>query len=284
MNTLQHIFFNTLALSILSAPVTEPLAAVEGSAIQGIKDSLQLAALNPQEKGLQIAQAIDQMEEGFGDSDVILQMNLQNRHGQSSSRIMRTKTLEVDGDGDKTMIIFNTPKDVKGTALLSFTHKEGDDDQWLFLPAIKRIKRIASRNKSGPFVGSEFAYEDLTSQEVEKFTYEYLRDDTLDGENMWVVNFDPVDVNSGYSVREVWINKDKLRFEQVLFFDRKKDLLKTLRWKDYELYKGQYWRAHTMHMLNNQKGKETTLTWGKYTFDNGFTSTSFSQQALKRAR
>ncbi len=233
--------------------------AQEYPQINKIKNDLKFENMDAPAKGLAIAKAVDQLEYGFGNSIATLTMTLENRHGQSNTRRMSNKTLEVDGDGDKTMIIFHTPKDVKGTALLSFTHKQGDDDQWLYLPAIKRVKRIASRNKSGPFVGSEFAYEDLTSQEVEKFTYTYVRDDVIDGEKVWVVNYDPVDPNSGYSVREVWISQDKLRFEQVKFFDRKKSLLKTLRWSDYKLYKDRYWRSHTMLMVNNQKGSKTLL-------------------------
>ncbi len=260
------------------------VSGADSEAIKNIREQLQLDGLDAAAKGLAIAQAVDELENGFGNTDVHLEMTLSNKQGQHSSRTMRNKTLEVEGDGDKTMIIFNTPKDVKGTALLSFTHKQGDDDQWLYLPAIKRVKRIASRNKSGPFVGSEFAYEDLTSQEVEKFTYSYVRDDSIDGTDVWVVNYDPVDPNSGYSVREVWISKQDIRFEQVKFFDRKKDLLKTLRWSNYTLYKDRYWRAQKMHMVNNQKGNETVLIWSDYSFDNDFTDNDFSQQALKRAR
>ena len=272
-----------LTIILLSLSTTF-LTAEEISAIQKIRDALTLDNLDAKAKGLAIAKAVDELENGFGDSTVSLSMTLTNRHGQSSSREMKNKTLEVDGDGDKTLIIFESPRDVKGTALLSFTHKVGDDDQWLYLPAIKRVKRIASKNKSGPFVGSEFAYEDLTSQEVEKFTYEYKGEDTIDGVDVWLVNYDPVDPNSGYSVREVAISKEHVRFEQVKFYDRKGDLLKVLRWKDYKLYKNRYWRAHTMHMINKQKGGETLLKWNDYVFDNGFSEKDFSQQALKRAR
>ena len=272
-------FFIT-ALSFLALAAS----AAESTAITEIRNALQLDGLDAKAKGLAIAKAVDELEYGFGDSTVSLSMKLTNRHGQSSSRIMKNKTLEVEGDGDKTLIIFESPRDVKGTALLSFTHKVGDDDQWLYLPAIKRVKRIASKNKSGPFVGSEFAYEDLTSQEVEKFTYEYKGEATIDGIDVWLVNYDPVDPNSGYSVREVAISKEHIRFEQVKFYDRKGDLLKVLRWKEYKLYKNRYWRAHIMHMVNKQKGGETLLKWNDYVFDNKFTEKDFSQQALKRAR
>ena len=132
---------------------------------------LPVVAETPEEKGLAIAIEADRRDEGFGDNIANLTMILRNRHGQQTSRVLRTRTLEQADDGDKSLIIFDNPGDVKGTAFLSFTHKEGPDDQWLYLPALKRVKRIASGNKSGPFMGSEFAYEDISSQEVEKYGY-----------------------------------------------------------------------------------------------------------------
>ena len=116
------------------------------------------AAMTPEEKGLAIAMEDDKRDNGFKDykSDAI--MILKNRQGDESTRYMRFKTLEVQGDGDKNLTIFDRPRDIKKTAFLNFTHSLGDDDQWLYLPALKRVKRISSSNKSGPFVGSEFAY------------------------------------------------------------------------------------------------------------------------------
>ncbi len=133
------------------------------------------------EKGLAIATEADLRNQGFGDSTADMLMTLRNKHGQESTRQIRARTLEVKDDGDKSLSIFDTPRDVKGTAFLTFSHKRGDDDQWLYLPALKRVKRISSRNKSGSFMGSEFAYEDIASQEIEKYSYKYLRDETMKG-------------------------------------------------------------------------------------------------------
>ena len=104
---------------------------------------------------------MDRRDNGFKDFKVDMEMILRNRHGQESKRVIRLKTLEDPGDGDKSMSIFDEPRDVKGTAFLSYTHKSGSDDQWLYLPALRRVKRIASDNKSGSFMGSEFAFEDI---------------------------------------------------------------------------------------------------------------------------
>ena len=120
-----------------------------------------------EEKGLSIAMEADERDHGWGDLQADLEMILTNKHGQESRRAIRTRSLEVERDGDKGLSIFDSPRDVKGTAFLSFTHATEPDDQWLYLPALKRVKRISSASKSGPFMGSEFAYEDLSSNEVE---------------------------------------------------------------------------------------------------------------------
>jgi len=133
-----------------------------------------LAQSTPDQKGLEIAKKADLADRGFENTEVKLRMVLRNRQGQESERFMENKTLELTEDGDKSLIIFNSPKDVEGTATLTFTHKAGPDDQWLYLPAVKRVKRISSDNKSGPFMGSEFAYEDLSSDEVEKYSYKFF--------------------------------------------------------------------------------------------------------------
>lgn len=237
-----------------------------------------------EEKGLAIATEVDSRDTGFGDMSVEMGMLLRNKHGEESQRYMRNRIMEVAGDGDKSLIIFDRPRDVKGTALLSYTHKTGPDDQWLYLPALKRVKRIASRNKSGPFMGSEFAYEDLTSQEVEKYTYKFVEETELNGVPMFVIERDPVDKYSGYTRQLVWINKAEYRPEKIAFYDRKNSLLKTLVFRGYQQYLEQYWRADEMYMENHQTGKSTLLTWKDYKFRNGYTDADFKKNALKRAR
>jgi len=246
--------------------------------------SFPLFAESPKAKGLRIAQEADQADTGFGDFTGSTKMTLTNKQGQSSVRLMRNRTLEGTTDGDKALIIFDNPRDVKGSAVLTWTHKDGPDDQWLFLPALKRVKRIASKNKSGPFMGSEFAYEDLASQEVEKYNYLFLRDDQLDGHPCYVIERDPVDPNSGYSTQTVWIRKDRLTQEKVEFYDRKKSLLKTLTFNNYQQYLEKFWRADSFFMVNHQKGKKTLLEWKDYSFANGLKEKDFHQSQLKRAR
>ncbi|MEM6639763.1 MAG: outer membrane lipoprotein-sorting protein [Pseudomonadota bacterium] len=242
------------------------------------------SAQTPEERGLEIALEADRRDAGFGDTKVVMEMTLRNKNGDERTRQMRSQSLEVADDGDKSLIVFNDPADVKGTALLTFSHKEGQDDQWLFLPALKRVKRISSSNKSGPFVGSEFAYEDLSSQEVEKYTYKYLRDEDVDGEAYFVVERYPVDKKSGYTRQVAWIDQMHYRSHKVEFYDRKKSLLKTLTSSDFERYLDKHWRPLRMEMVNHQTGKSTVLSFRDYAFKTGLSEKDFTRNSLQKAR
>ena len=241
-------------------------------------------AETPEQKGLAIAIEADRRDTGWGDQTADLKMVLRNRHGQESIREIRTRTLEVAGDGDKSLSIFDNPRDVKGTAFLSFTHATRPDDQWLYLPALKRVKRISSNNKSGPFMGSEFAYEDLTSQEVEKYTYKYLRDEDLDGRPVFVIERYPAYKHSGYTRLVTWLDKEMYQPLKVEFYDRKQSLLKTLTASDHKQYLGKYWRPGKMTMINHQTNKSTDLIWSNYKFQTGLTDRDLDRNSLKRAR
>ena len=238
-----------------------------------------------EEKGLAIAMEADLRDEGFADYTANMTMILKNKQGKESKRAIRSKTLEVKGDGDKSLSIFDTPRDVKGTAFLTFSHKTGDDEQWLYLPALKRVKRINSRNKSGSFMGSEFSYEDIASQEVEKYTYKFLREEEFQGVPVYVSESYPVDAkNSGYSKRISWVDTEEYRLLKVEFYDRKKSLLKTLTVNGYHQYLDKYWRADTMSIVNHQTGKSTTLLWKDYSFQTGLSDIDFNSTSLKRVR
>jgi hypothetical protein len=241
-------------------------------------------AETPEARGLAIAIEADRRDRGWHDQTADMIMILKNKHGQESRRKIRTRAIEVENDGDKSLTIFDEPRDIKGTALLSFSHKVKNDDQWLYLPALKRVKRIASANKSGAFMGSEFAYEDVSSQEVEKYTYKYLRDELLDGQPTFVVERYPVSKYSGYTRQVAWIDQAEYRVLKVDYYDRKNAALKTLTSTGYQKYLDQYWRAYEMYMINHQTGKSTLLQWSNFKFKTGLTSRDFDRNSLKRVR
>ena len=206
-----------------------------------------------------------------------------------------TALIAVAADGDKSMFLFDEPRDVKGTAFLIHGHKASDDDQWLYLPALRRVKRISSANRSGSFMGSEFAYEDMSAQEVEKYTYRYLRDEPCaqaaganaplaEGLACAVYERFPTDAKSGYSRQEVWQDRDAARLWKVAYYDRKGDHLKTLTFGSYQQYLDQHWHAHEMEMVNHLTGKGTVLSWSDYQFRTDLDDGDFTQTGLRRIR
>lgn len=240
-------------------------------------------ALTPEERGLELAKEMDRRDNGFGDFVAEMEMILRNKQGEESKRRIRSKTLEVANDGDKTLVSFDDPADVKGTVFLSYTHATKADEQWLFLPALKRVKRIASQNKSGPFMGSEFAYEDITSQEVDKYTYKFLREEASDDRQAFVIERYPAYENSGYTRQVVWLDKERYQPLKIEFYDRKGALLKTTTFTAYQQYLNQYWRASNMHVVNHLTGKSTQLIWSNYRFKTGLNPRDFDQNSLLRA-
>lgn len=269
-------FITTFALAVGMLLAAFATGMAQETAVAGIED--------PEARGRSIAVEADRRDTGFDNLTAELVMILRNRHGQESRRDLRLRTLEVEGDGDKSLAIFDRPRDVEGTAFLSFSHATGNDDQWLYLPALSRVKRISTSNKSGPFMGSEFSYEDISSQEVEEYTYRWLRDEQLDGLDTYVVERVPVDKNSGYTRLVTWIDTQEFRTLKVDFYDRRSSLLKTLTYAGYNQYLGQYWRPDQMSMVNHQTGKSTVLEWTEYQFRTGLTDRDFDQNSLKRAR
>ena len=263
-----------LAFSLMSGP---GFANTNITPVRGDTDS--------ERRGFEVAARADRSDRGFGDSEVELEMVLRNAAGKESRRTLKISTLEIadEDTGDKSLVIFDNPNDIKGTALLSHANILDPDDQWLFLPALKRVKRISSANKSGPFVGSEFAFEDFTALELNKYDYDWLREEEYEGMAMDVVERGPRYENSGYSRQVSWVDRDVYQVRKVEFYDRRGDLLKTLTLKDYREYNG-VWRAHRMEMVNHQTGKSTDLVYSDYDFGVGLSDSDFVKGRLARLR
>ena len=239
---------------------------------------------SPEEAGLKIAEEARARGEGFGNFTARQAMALRNKQRQESRRQLRFKVLEVAGDGNKSIFVFDEPRDVKGTALLIHAHRDDDDEQWLYLPALKRVKRISSSNRSGSFMGSEFAYEDMSTQEVEKFTHRYLRDEPCGDLTCTVSERVPVGKGSGYSRQLIWHDRDELRVWRVEYYDRKDAHLKTLTPGSYERHLDRYWQAGEMTMVNHLTGKSTVLTWTDFQFGADLDDRDFTRTGLKRVR
>lgn len=260
-----------LAITLLLATLTGILSAQEET---------------PEQKGYRVAAESDRSDRGFKNSTVELEMTLKNATGRESRRNLTISTLEIPDEqvGDKSLVVFSNPRDIKGTALLSHAKIIDADDQWLYLPALKRVKRISSSNKSGPFVGSEFAFEDFTTQELNKFTYKWLRSESYSGMDCEVVERVPRYKYSGYSKQISWTDKTHKQVRKVEFYDRRGALLKTLNLTNYKRYEDKIWRALTMTMVNAQTKKQTVLTYKDYRFGTGLTDKNFVSSALTRIR
>jgi outer membrane lipoprotein-sorting protein len=237
-------------------------------------------------RGRAIAVEADKRYSGFGSSQEVVRMVLIDAAGGKRVRELRVQTLEKP-EGDWSMTVFDKPADVKGTALLSYTHGLQPDDQWIYLPALKRVKRIASTNRSGPFMGSEFAFEDISSFEIEKYSYEYLGERPCPGaesETCFLVSEKPLYANSGYAKLSVWYDKSEYRARYIKYFDTAGKPLKEMLLTDYKLFNGRFWRPMSWSMVNSKTGKKTVLAYDSIDFNVKLNDGDFSQDALKRQK
>lgn len=241
-----------------------------------------------EEKGLAIVTEQTNRDNGWGDFEVVGKMVLKNKAGKESIREFKSMTLEeLDPSiGDKSVIVFTKPRDVRGTALLTHSNIEpNDDNQWLFLPALKRVKRISSSNRTGKFVSSEFSYEDLGAEEINDNTYKWVEDVACPGEETLTcakIEITPKNKKSGYSKRISYVDMEEYRTYRLEFYNRRGDLEKNLTFSDYREYLGSYWRAHVMDMQNVQTGKSTTLQWDSYAFQTGMNANVFEPKSLPK--
>jgi outer membrane lipoprotein-sorting protein len=244
------------------------------------------AGQTPEEKGLEVAARSDRTDRGFTDSRVKLTMTLRNRAGREAKRTLSIKTLEVADEnlGDRSLITFDSPSDIEGTSLLSHAKILDPDDQWLYLPALKRVKRISSVNKSGPFVGSEFAFEDFTALELNKYSYKYLKTGKCGDMTCDIVERYPRYEHSGYTRQISWIDQKVFQVRKVEFYDRRDELFKTLALEGYREYEGEIWRPHSMSMVNHKSGKSTDLVYSEYAFKTGLDEKDFVKSVLARSR
>lgn len=239
-----------------------------------------LSAATPEERGREIAVIADQANTGFKGESATMSLQLINAHGDVIDRKMTMRMKEGISGGDKSVFAFNWPADVNGTKLLTWTHKDRDDDQWLYLPAIKRVKRISSSGKSGSFMGSEFAYEDLSAQEVDKYTYKFIEEVELDGRKTWVTERYPTDKNSGYSKTKNWTDQEYKNVVKIEFYDRKGELMKTANFKGYKKY-GEFWRFDSIEMANRQTRKRSIMRWEDRKLGIEFNDRDFETSALE---
>ena len=268
------------AFTLLSATLGVLLLAQVGPA--------RAAAESPEAKGRRIAEETRDSGDGFGSVASKGEMILRDRSGGASTRRFRSQALEgAHSDQGKSLLVFEFPPDIAGTGLLTHSKVGTDDNQWIFLPALKRVKRISSGNQSGSFVGSEFSYEDMRTPVFEDYTYLWLRDEACPNApevQCWVIERRPKDPDSGYSKIVNWIGQAEYRLWQAEYYDRKGARLKTLDLSEYREYEGRFWRAGRMEMVNHLNGKSTDLLWSGFDFGVPLDDNDFTTRALQRVR
>ncbi|MEA1920747.1 MAG: outer membrane lipoprotein-sorting protein [Campylobacterota bacterium] len=230
----------------------------------------------------ELAQKSDDAQAGFEDAKSQMSMTLINAKGQKRERLMKMQVLE-GAQGDKSLMEFLSPADVKGTKFLNYEHVTKDDDQWLYLPALKRVKRIASKNRSGAFMGSEFSYEDLSAFNVDKYRYPEgeAKVSEFEGKKVYIGESKPVSKYSGYTKLVTWVDATSYLIQKIEYYDRKKELLKTAIFEDYRQIDG-VWRIGKIRMSNIQNDKKTILVWSDERIKTGLKAKDFHKRVLKK--
>ena len=211
------------------------------------------------EKGLEVAKLIEEAGKSYVSDASKMEMILIDAHGSKVSRSLKGETLEGDDSNGKSLLEFISPADVKGTKLLTHSHKTKDDEQWLFLPSLKRKKRISGGARSGSFMGSEFSFEDLSNGSVEKFNFDLLSEN----EKEWVLQR-VSKKRSGYSKQVMMVSKKYSNPTIIEYYNRRGDLLKIAEfseWKKFSVGKKEFFKAMKIHMKNKLTNKESIFSW-----------------------
>jgi len=210
-----------------------------------------------------------------------LEMILINRQGDR--RVREIKQFGKDfGDVEKTIMFFLSPADVRNTSFMNWSYDEAkDDDQWIYLPALKRVRRISGDSKSDYFMGSDFTYDDLGDRHSEDDEHTILRLEEIDGVESYVIESIPKDKDYMYSRTVTWIAKDKWIALKREFYDDRGEYLKTLRVKEYDNIQG-YWTILHSEMENEQRQHRTVMQFKNLEYDTGVSENMFTERMMTR--
>jgi predicted RND superfamily exporter protein len=193
-------------------------------------------------------------------------MTLTNKSGQQRVRkTFGTSKLEPNGIDNKRMTRFLEPTDVKGTVSLLVEHSDKDDDIWIYLPSVKKVRRLISSNKKDSFVGTDFSYGDVIGHKVKEWDHKLLKEEEVDGKACYVMESTPKDAtvktNTGYSKRVTWIQKDIFVTLKAMFYDEAGDLLKEAKYSNYKVADAakQRYQAFLLEARNVQTEHSTSI-------------------------
>ncbi|MDX1692149.1 MAG: outer membrane lipoprotein-sorting protein [Ketobacteraceae bacterium] len=236
-------------------------------------------AQTAEQKALDIARQADKQDTGYVDERVDVDMILIHNSGKKLTRESHWRIKERRTDGDMRLYVFHSPEDQRGAAILSHGHIDRADDQWIYLPSLGRSLMISNENRSGSFVGSEFSYEDINSQEIPKFEWRYLREDTLRGRKVHVSERRPRDPFSGYSKQHLWVDQENLYTMRIESFDRKGTHFKTAEITGWKLLQG-FWRQAKIEMTNHINKNVSILEFSNRSINTGLEAEEFSVEGF----
>lgn len=234
--------------------------------------------------GLEIMSRVDERDDGDDQKSRAI-FQLINKRGQK--RMRKTVRLWKDYDGKggfdaKTITFFESPSDVKGTGFLNWSYEseEKDDDQWLYLPALRKVRRIAASNKGKSFMGTDFTYDDMGERKVEEDTHTFLRKEVLRDTNCYVVKSVPKKKGYIYSKKITWVDKVNWIPLKVDYYDRKGRFLKTLatQWQKVE----DVWSWKRSEMKNHLTGHKTIIDIHDVKINTGMSDAIFAKRILKK--
>ena len=231
--------------------------------------------------GLQVIENVYNRPTG-ADQEADLTMSLINSRGDT--RLREIKQYQKDfGDVEKKIMFFISPADVRNTSFMNWSYSEvgKDDDQWIYLPALKKVKRISSDSKSDNFMGSDFTYDDLGDRHPQADTHQILREEILDGDECYVVQSIPQEANYIYSKTITWVNKENWIGKKKEFYDEDDDLLKILTVKQIQQIQG-YWIITHSEMHNLSKDHTTKMVLENVKVDNNIAERYFSERIMTR--
>ncbi|MBI2524436.1 MAG: outer membrane lipoprotein-sorting protein [Candidatus Rokubacteria bacterium] len=218
------------------------------------------------------------------DEQEVQQMDVINKAGVAKQRRVVRHTLTDKRDLSKILLRFLAPRDVENTGLLTWEAKGGDDDQWLYLPATKKVKRIASSGKKNRFMGTDFAFEDLRPENLELHRYNLLGSEAVEGQDCWVIEAVPATerqaADSGYSKRKLWVRKDSHYTIKREYYDRKGKLEKIEHSRALVNVLGTVWRANQIEMRDVQEGTRTVVKVESRALNKGLGDALFTEAAL----
>jgi outer membrane lipoprotein-sorting protein len=217
-----------------------------------------------------------------GDDQVSnLKMTLINSRGDTRVRDIKQYMKDMD-NVEKSIMFFTSPADVAGTSFMNWTYDDDrSDDQWIYLPALRKVKRISSESKSDYFMGSDFTYDDLGDRKLDEDKHKLLREEEIDGKSCFVVESVPIDPDYMYSKTVTWIEKDTYIGVKKEFYDEDGDHLKTLTVKDYENISGFDIITHS-EMHNVQKDHTTKMELTNVEINSGVRKNMFTERMMTR--